>query len=245
MNKICLILGSNSAVGQAAATVFAKNQFDLYLATRNVDAYQKRLSADLSIKHHVRCTNLRFDASEYQQHELFVEELPVLPDVVISVFGALTDNHIAWENFEACYPILNANYTGHVSILNLLSQQMKKQGKGVIIGISSVAGERGRGSNFIYGSAKAGFTAYLSGLRNALYKDGVHVATVVPGFIRTKMIEGVATPQKLTASSEEVGTAIWKAYSKKKNIVYVRAIWRPIMFLIRSIPEGIFKKRNL
>jgi short-subunit dehydrogenase len=122
---------------------------------------------------------------------------------------------------------------------------MELRGKGAIIGISSVAGERGRQSNYFYGSAKAGFTAYLSGLRNRLYKKGVHVMTVKPGFVRTKMLDNMQTPGPLTAMPSQVAEDIYQGLTKKKNSIYTKSVWRPVMYVIKSIPEPIFKKLKL
>jgi short-subunit dehydrogenase len=113
------------------------------------------------------------------------------------------------------------------------------------VGISSVAGNRGRQSNYIYGSAKAGFTAYLSGLRNKLYHSKVHVLTVLPGFVNTRMTENLNLPKLLTAQPDEVGAAIYKAVKNKKDVLYVKWFWRWIMLIITSIPESMFKKRKL
>ncbi|MBN8787909.1 MAG: SDR family NAD(P)-dependent oxidoreductase, partial [Terrimonas sp.] len=114
-----------------------------------------------------------------------------------------------------------------------------------IAGISSVAGERGRQNNYIYGSAKAGFTAYLSGLRNKLYKDNVHVVSVLPGFVYTKMTEHLKLPKLLTATPEDVATYTYNAIIKRKDIIYIKWFWKWIMFIIKCIPETIFKKKTL
>jgi decaprenylphospho-beta-D-erythro-pentofuranosid-2-ulose 2-reductase len=241
----CLILGSNSDVGQAIAYQFAKNGFSILLATRNVNEYQKRLAADITIRHKVPCNNIHFDADQHDKHENVVNELPQLPDVAISVFGYLGSQEKAVIDFSETAQIINANYTGHVSILNLLSRKMKDRKSGTIIGISSVAAERGRQSNYIYGSAKAGFTAYLSGLRNELQAHNVHVMTVMPGFIKTKMIAELKTPKSLTASPTDVSERIWSAFKKQKNNIYVLPIWKYIMLIIKLIPEPIFKKMKL
>src|SRR5690606_97752 len=135
---------------------------------------------------------------------------------------------------------INTNYTGAVSILNIIAADYALQKKGCIVGISSVAGERGRQSNYIYGSAKAGFTAYLSGLRNKFYDKGVHVVTVLPGFVHTKMTENLDLPKLLTAQPEDVARSIYTAVQKKKNIIYVKWFWRWIMCIIKLIPEPIF-----
>ena len=140
---------------------------------------------------------------------------------------------------------MDANFTGAVSILNIAANDMVEKKSGTIVGISSVAGERGRMSNYIYGSAKAGFTAYLSGLRNRLQKVGVHVLTVKPGFVQTKMTEGLPLPKPLTALPEQVAKGIIKAVKKGTNEVYILGIWRLIMLIIRTIPEFVFKKLRM
>jgi short-subunit dehydrogenase len=116
---------------------------------------------------------------------------------------------------------------------------------GMIVGISSVAGERGRQSNYIYGSAKAGFTAYLSGLRNRLFRSGVHVMSVQPGFVNTRMTQHLTLPPLLTAQPEQVADAVFKAVQRKKNVLFVKWPWKYIMLIIKSIPESIFKKLKL
>jgi short-subunit dehydrogenase len=141
--------------------------------------------------------------------------------------------------------ILTANYTGAVSILNKIAASYVSQRKGTILGISSVAGERGRQSNFLYGSAKAAFSAYLSGLRNYCTAFGVHIATIKPGFVYTKMTAGLTLPPRLTATPQQVASAVYQAAERKKNVVYVKSLWRWIMLVIRSIPEPIFKKLHL
>ncbi|HEY0262007.1 MAG TPA: SDR family oxidoreductase [Chitinophagales bacterium] len=248
---LCLILGSNSDVGQATAYKFAAQGFDILLAARNVNDYQKRLASDISIRHNVKVENVIFDGSKHSEHKGFVESLATFPDVVISVFGYLGDNEKAQIDFDEAYQILDVNLIGHVSVLNLLAEKMKFNAstssatKGTIIGISSVAGERGRASNLIYCTAKAGFTAYLSGLRNALFAHNVHVATIIPGFIKTKMLGDLKTPAPLTAQPEEVATAVWNAYAQKQDVVYVRWMWKYVMLIIKNIPEAIFKKLKI
>ncbi len=121
----------------------------------------------------------------------------------------------------------------------------EKRNHDYIIGISSVAGERGRQSNYIYGSAKGSSSVYLSGLRNRLNKSNGNVITVLPGFIRTKMTENMDLPEKLMATPEEVAEYVYKAYRKSKDIVYTKWFWRLIMFIIKIIPEKIFKSMDL
>ena len=126
-----------------------------------------------------------------------------------------------------------------------VEEKMERQRTGTMIVLSSVAGDRGRQSNFIYGSAKAGLTAYLSGLRNYLFAKKVHVLTVKPGFMDTKMTEGLPLNPKLTATPKQAAEGIYKAFKKQKNVAYVLPIWAIIMLIIRNIPEFIFKKLKL
>jgi decaprenylphospho-beta-D-erythro-pentofuranosid-2-ulose 2-reductase len=245
LNKTCLLLGSGSDIGQAIVYTFARQGFDLLLAARTPDDYQQRLAADLNLRHGVAVRCLAFDGEDLAAHPAFVAGLGVVPTVVVSVFGYLGDHARATTDAAECGRILAANYTGHVSLLNLLAAPMRERGHGTIIGISSVAGERGRQSNYLYGSAKAGFTAYLSGLRNALFASGVQVITIKPGFVRTKMLAGLATPAPLTAQPAEVAEAVWQACRRQRNVVYVPAVWRYIMLGIRLVPEPLFKRLKL
>jgi decaprenylphospho-beta-D-erythro-pentofuranosid-2-ulose 2-reductase len=152
---------------------------------------------------------------------------------------------LARTDFEEVQKTIQVNFTGAVSILNIVANDFEQRGKGSIIGISSVAGDRGRQSNYIYGSAKAGFTAYLSGLRNRLAKSGVHVMTVKPGFCRTKMTENLQLPAALTAEPDQVAHSVFQGLDQKHNVVYTLWMWRWIMLIIRMIPEFIFKKLNM
>ena len=138
---------------------------------------------------------------------------------------------------------METNYTAPARLL-LAAARIMQPGS-AIVGISSVAGDRGRASNYIYGSAKAGFSAFLSGLRNSLVKQGIHVLTVKPGFVATAMTEGMKLPPAITGQPEAVAADIIKAQTKGKDVIYTLWMWRWIMLIIRSIPEGVFKKLSL
>ena len=137
--------------------------------------------------------------------------------------------------------VLRTNFEGPAIIMGILANYFEKRGSGCLVGISSVAGDRGRAANYVYGSAKAGFTAYLSGLRNRLAKKNVHVITVLPGFVETKMTDGMKLPNRLTAKPDSIANVIFTAVRHRKNIIYYKPIWQLIMFIIRNIPENIFK----
>ncbi|MBS1664288.1 MAG: SDR family oxidoreductase [Bacteroidetes bacterium] len=239
-----LILGANSDIAVSLAREFASAGYGLQLAARDVEKI-KALQSDCTIRYNVTCTAHAFDAEKPETHQAFYSSLPSRPDITISVFGYLGEQTKAETDWKECNRILQVNYVGAVSILNLAAEEYAAAGKGTIVGISSVAGERGRQSNYFYGSAKAGFTAYLSGLRNRLFPKNVHVLTVNPGFVNTKMTENMPLPKPLTAQADEVAKAIYKAVQKKKNVLYVKWMWRWIMLIIKSIPESMFKKMKL
>lgn len=239
-----LLLGGTSEIAISTANTFASMSYDIQLASRNVDRLRPTKS-DLMIRYKITCSLFEFDATKYDQHAIFFERLAPKPDIVICIFGYLGDQRLAESEWLEAEKVISTNYVGAVSILNIVANYFSRQKKGHILGVSSVAGERGRQNNYIYGSAKAGFTTYLSGLRNRLYKDNVNVTTVLPGYVDTKMTEDLALPRLLTAIPTEVASKIYKAVIKKKDIVYVRWIWKLIMLGIKFIPEPVFKKLKL
>lgn len=240
--KPLLILGAKSDIAIACAKIFAQNGFSLQLAGRNQEALDL-LKKDLQIRFpSVEMTTHEWDANDNAQE--FYQSLPHKPFGVISAFGILGTQEEAWENIHLRDEILKVNFIAAVNILDVIAKDLQQRREGFIIGISSVAGERGRASNFYYGSAKAGFTAYLSGLRQSLQHDNVQVMTVKPGFVRTKMIAGIETPEALTASPEQVAKAIYEKLGKTRNL-YVLWPWRWIMFIIKSLPEALFMKLKL
>lgn len=239
-----LILGASSDIGIAIARLFAERGFSIQLASRDT-LNLSTLQSDLSIRYHIHCSVLQFDAMDFASHKLFYDALSPKPEITVCVFGYMNDNEKVINDQQETLKTMHTNYTGAVSILNIIAKDYASKKQGSIVGISSVAGERGRQSNYIYGSAKAGFTAYLSGLRNKLYNKGVHVVTVLPGFVYTKMTEHLNLPKLLTAQPNDVAKSVYNAVQKKKNVVYIKWFWRWIMYLIRLIPEHIFKKMKL
>lgn len=228
----------------AVAHRFAKAGYDIQLAARNVENLADNKS-DLELRYNISVSMHEFDAIEIQSHDLFVESLPCLPTVAVCAVGYMGNQLESEKIIEAASLVMRSNFEGPASIMGMLANKFEQRGSGCLIGISSVAGERGRATNYVYGSAKAGFTAFLSGLRNRLAKKGVHVVTVLPGFVETKMTEDLQLPSLLTASSDTVADNIFKAASRNKDIVYVKRIWKFIMALIRNIPEFIFKKMKV
>ncbi|MDX1612086.1 MAG: SDR family NAD(P)-dependent oxidoreductase, partial [Candidatus Thermoplasmatota archaeon] len=162
----------------------------------------------------------------------------------IVLVGTLGNEGAAQHDGEAAREILEVNFTGVVTAVTPLADALEAQGEGFLVVVSSVAGDRGRASNYVYGSAKAGLSAFAQGLRNRLHGSGVHVATVKPGFVDTKMTYG-REGMFLVASPDRVARAIQRAGENRKDIVYVPWFWRPVMWLIRALPERIFKRLSL
>ncbi len=240
-----IVLGSNSDVSVAFVEKVLKEgkRFPMvYLFTSNVDKTVK-LANHFFAKYEQTCEVVHFDLTKEndlsQLHHIESE-------LLFCAAGYLGKNseeglYDDWNTKQ----IVEINYSKLIVLMNHFAKKFEEKGAGTIIGLSSVAGERGRQSNFIYGSAKAGFTAYLAGLRNYLFHKKVHVMTVIPGFMDTQMTADIETPKPLTAQPEQAANIIYKAYIKKKNVVYVTFLWWGIMMIIRNIPEFIFKKLKM
>lgn len=239
-----LILGAGSDVAQAIAQAYAAKGFSIQLAARNA-AQLQAIQKDIEIRYKVDTTSIVFDAADFAASAATFGQLHPLADVVVCVFGYLDANEQSLQHWPEAEKTIAVNYTGAVSVCNAIAIRMAERGSGTIVGISSVAGERGRQSNFLYGSAKAAFSVYLDGLRNWLFHKGVHVVTVKPGFIKTKMTDGLNLPPLLTASPRQVAAAVVNAVDKKKNTLYVKWFWRYIMLIIKFVPEFMFKKMKM
>lgn len=239
-----LILGGGSDLGIALGRKYASHQFSISVAGRNIVEMVK-IAADIEIRFSVQAKGYAFDVCDFNSHGEFYNKLEIKPSITICVVGFMGNVVIDLEDQVNILQVINTNYAGPVSICNIIANQYSLSGSGLIIGISSVAGDRGRATNFIYGSAKAGFTAYLSGLRNRLFNEKIHVMTVKPGFMYTRMTQNLHLPALLTANVDHVASSIYNAGMAKKNIIYVKWFWRYLMLIIAAIPEFIFKKLRL
>jgi hypothetical protein len=233
-----LFLGAGSDIAMALEREYARAGFDLYLAGRNGEE-MRRLSLDLEVRFRVRAVPLVFDVTDTALHEALYQKLDPKPYGVICAVGYLGEQKKGQEDFKEARRILETNFLGCVSILEIAAGDLEKRRDGFIIGISSVAGERGRAANYLYGSAKAGFTTFLSGLRGRLHPSGVQVLTVKPGFVTTKMTEHLELPGLLTAAPDEISRAIFHAQRSRKTVIYTKGIWRVIMTIVRILPEKI------
>jgi short-subunit dehydrogenase len=239
-----LIIGAKSDIAKAVAREYAKHGYDLYLAARGVEELTV-LAQDIHTRTQREVHLLELDILDFDSHQAFYDSIEEKPLGVISAVGYLGDQKNAQSDFAEAKKIIATNYTGVVSLFNIIANDFEAKRNGFMVGISSVAGDRGRKSNYLYGSAKAALSTYLSGLRNRLYETQVHVLTVKPGFVATKMTEDMDLPEKLTAQPEEVAQDIFAAQQKGKNVLYTKWIWKWIMMIIRNIPEFQFKKMSI
>ena len=242
MSRI-MILGAASDIARATARELAPQSELIVLAARNVSRLES-FAKDLAQRGAGEVELLEFDVLDYAAHPALAERFERV-DAVVCAVGLLGSQDRAQQDTQALRDVAETNYLAPASVLSVAANVFELRGSGTIVGVSSVAGDRGRASNYAYGSAKAGFTAFLSGLRNRLAASGVHVLTVKPGFVNTSMTEGMDLPGGLTAEPEAVAADIAAAMAKKRNTLYTKWIWRYIMLIIIHIPECIFKKLKL
>lgn len=240
-----IVLGSTSEVAQAFVeeALNRGEKFEkIYLLTSNKETTE-RFARHIDVKFLQQAEVIELDLMKEIDYTRFEKINSSLLFCATGYLGEGTEEGL-YDN-KNTERIIDINYSRLVPVMNYFAHKFESRRSGTIIGLSSVAGDRGRQSNFIYGSAKAAFTAYLSGLRNYLFDKKVHVMTVKPGFMATKMTEGLPLNPKLTATPKQAAASIFKAYKSQKNVAYVLPIWGIIMMIIRNIPEFIFKKLKL
>jgi len=240
-----IVLGSTSEVAQAfveKALQEGEKYERIYLFTSNKEATE-RFAKHIDVKFLQQSEIIELDLTKEINYFDFDHVNSNVLFCATGYLGESTEDGL-YDN-KNTERIIDINYSKLIPVINYFAQKFESKRSGTIIGLSSVAGDRGRQSNFIYGSAKAAFAAYLSGLRNYLFEKKVHVLTVKPGFMATKMTEGLPLNPKLTATPKQAAECIYKAFKKQKNVAYVLPIWGVIMMIIRNIPEFIFKKLKL
>jgi len=236
-----LVIGGTSDIGVWVVESLAKRGHSISITGRD-----KQKLSDLKTKIHSKYNILiqiyELDITNMESFNSFYSGLSVEPNHVYILVGYYEDQTFARENWRELEKTIQINFTGVVTLVNTISISMEKRKSGNITVVSSVAGIRGRKLNYIYGSAKAGLTTYLSGLRALVFPNGVHISTILLGPVYTKMSLGHNLIPWLTLTPEEAGEKIVKAGLNKKNEVYIRWPWRFIMFIIQIIPEWIFKR---
>lgn len=239
-----LVVGATSAIARATAAAFAARGHDLLVTGRDREELEA-VAADLALRYRVEVEARLFDALEFEAHDGLMDAAGQRPmSGVVVALGYMGDHEAAQGDFREARRIVDTNYTACVSLLEKAASILESRGRGFICVVGSVAGDRGRQSNYLYGSAKSGLDAYLQGLRNRLHPSGVTVTTVKPGFVDTRMTYG-KQGMFLVASPDSVGWGIYRAARRGRSVVYLPGFWRLIMWVIRSIPEPVFKRLKL
>jgi decaprenylphospho-beta-D-erythro-pentofuranosid-2-ulose 2-reductase len=245
MKKI-LVLGATSGIAQACVRLYAARGASLYLVgrnARNLDAVARDATTRGAAQVHPEA----LDLDDFSAHAPLVARAEAALgglDGVLLAHGVLGDQGECERDFAAAQAVLTTNLMGPVSLLTLLANRFEAQRRGTLVVISSVAGDRGRQSNYVYGTSKGALSVFLQGLRNRLSRSGVQVVTVKPGFVDTPMTAGVKK-NALFATPEQVARGIVRAGDRGRDVVYLPGFWRLIMFVIRCVPEGIFKRLKL
>ena len=241
-----LILGATSPIARALAREYARKGATVALGARDEEE-AGRLAADLRIRFGVEAKAYRFDARSYEEHPGLLRQVIAdtgAIDVAIVAFGDLGDRQQSIADFGAARVVLETNYVGAASVCEAAAREMASQRRGTIVGIGSVAGDRGRYANYFYGSAKGAFALYLQGLRARMFHEGVHVLTVKPGFVDTPMTWGLRGRIPI-ATPESLALAIVRAVDRRTNVLYYPWFWRWVMALVRAVPESRWKKLKI
>lgn len=245
MQKI-LIIGATSAIAEACAKRFAAQGHSLFLLARNTERLES-LAQDLRVRGAKAVHCATFEANALDSHQALLEQVKTELnglDRVLIAHGTLSDQQTCEQSVELTLQELQTNALSVIALLTRLAGHFEEQRHGCIAVISSVAGDRGRQSNYIYGTAKGALSIFLQGLRNRLQKSDVQVLTIKPGFVDTPMTASFPKGP-LWASPEKVALDIDKAIEKKKDVLYTPGFWMLIMFVIRSVPETLFKRLSL
>jgi decaprenylphospho-beta-D-erythro-pentofuranosid-2-ulose 2-reductase len=246
MKKI-LIIGATSAIAEATARLFAARGDALFLVARNAD-HLRVVAADLNVRGAMRAETATLDVTDFDALQTVLDtaerQLGGI-DVVLIAHGTLSDQAQCQKSVDALRREFDINAVSTMALLTILANRLEAQGQGTLAVISSVAGDRGRQSNYVYGSAKAAVTTFLGGLRQRLAKANVNVLTIKPGFVDSPMTAGIADKGALWARPDRIAAGIVRAIDRGRNIVYLPWFWRWIMLLIRHIPEPVFKKLKL
>jgi decaprenylphospho-beta-D-erythro-pentofuranosid-2-ulose 2-reductase len=239
-HKTALVIGATSSLAASLCRELAIAGYRLILAARDERELEIR-AGDIAVRYGVECIPLQVDLLEKNFSAAELMRRANVFDTVIFAAGDMGSSE--QDDLTNLRHVAMINYVVPCEILSLAAETLVERGGGTIIVIGSVAGDRGRASNYEYGAAKAALAAFASGLRNRYAKKHVHVMTVKPGFTDTPMTWGMQSP--LIASREMVARIIMRGMQKKKDVLYVPWFWRYIMLIIRHIPEAIFKKLSL
>jgi len=241
-----LIVGATSAIAEATARRLAAEGDELFLVARNMERLRS-IADDLRLRYGARVETAAMEATDHAAHTGLTDRVTATLgglDTVVIAHGTLPDQKACEASFEETLREIEVNALSVISLLTCLANHFEEQGRGSLVVISSVAGDRGRGSNYVYGSSKAAVSTFLAGLRNRLHRAGVHVMTVKPGFVDTPMTRDFPKGP-LWASPDDIARGICRGIRRRRDVVYLPWFWRVIMRVIREIPEPVFKRLNL
>jgi len=241
-----LIVGATSAIAEATARLFAAEGDRLCLVGRNVTRLQA-IAEDLRVRGAAQVETVALDANDFSLHESVLTQVAQLMgglDTVLIAHGTLPDQQACQASVEATLEAITTNALSVIALLTLIANRFEQEGSGTIAVISSVAGDRGRQSNYVYGTAKSAVSTFAQGLRNRLSRTGVKVVTIKPGFVDTPMTAAFKKGT-LWATPGAVAKRIHRAMAKGEDVVYTPWFWRWIMAIIKAVPESIFKKARL
>lgn len=240
------IVGGTSAIAGETAKAYAETGARLFLTGRNPDRLTS-VADDLRVRGAAQVETGILDVRDLSRHREVIEaaiaRLGGL-DVALIAHGTLPDQAGCQQRVADTVEALHVNFTATIALLTELANYFEDQRGGVIAVVTSVAGDRGRQSNYVYGAAKGGVERFLQGLRNRLYRSGVAVVTIKPGFVATPMTAAMRK-NALYASPRRVGRTIYRAIERPRDVIYIPWFWRPVMAAIRSVPEWIFKRLHL
>jgi decaprenylphospho-beta-D-erythro-pentofuranosid-2-ulose 2-reductase len=241
-----LIIGATSAIAGETAKAYARHGARLFLTGRNA-ARLASVRDDLLIRGAPQVETVELDITRIAGHREVIESAAATLgglDVALIAHGTLPNQALCQDRVSDTLEAMQVNFTATIALLTLLANYFEAQRKGCIAVITSVAGDRGRQSNYVYGAAKGGVAVFLQGLRNRLFPSGVAVVTIKPGFVDTPMTAGTRK-NPLFTSARRAGRSIHRAIEGRRNVVYIPWFWRPIMALVKWLPEGIFKRLHL
>ncbi len=246
MKKI-LIIGATSAIAMACARIWATQGASLFLVGRDAEKLEA-LAGDLSVRGAASVHRRSMDASDLPAHRAMVDaavEALGSIDIALIAHGTLPDQAACEADAALALREFTTNGTSVMALLTVLANRFESQRSGAIAVITSVAGDRGRPSNYVYGSAKAAVSVFCEGLRARLFKVGVSLTDIRPGFVATPMTHGLALPAPLVAQPGAVARRIVAGIERKADVLYAPAFWVLIMMIIRNIPRKIFKRMSL
>lgn len=239
------LFGATSAIGEQVARLFAAEGSRIFLAARD-PARLEAIAADLKVRGAASVVTAAVDFDDLSLLPAVAERCAAEfggIDALLIAYGTLPDQALASSDVEAAARAIHTNFTSPAALLDQLAPHMRKGGTMAVI--TSVAGDRGRQSNYVYGAAKGGLSRYLEGLRHRLAPRGVRVLDVRPGFVATPMTAGLSNGGPLWAKPERVARDIRAAMRKGRSRLYTPGFWRLIMFAVRSVPEAVFHKTKL